>query len=78
VTWVGEVPVLAGGADDDPGGGAVVWWGTGDGDRLAGGPLGGPGDQHASGVATDGRTLVVVGAAPEGGAVGAADLPSGP
>lgn len=79
LVWIGEVPVLVGRGDDDPGGGATVWLaldGGGEWSRLVGGSLGGAGAQHAHGVATDGRTVVVVGTGPEGGAAWAAEWTS--
>jgi hypothetical protein len=72
LAWIGEVPILVGRGEDDPSGGATVWIAPDDSSewsRLAGGPLGGPGNQHAYGVATDGRTIVVAGTGPEGGAI---------
>lgn len=78
VAWLGDHPVVVGSGADDPGRGAVVWWGldgTGEWLRLAGDALGGPGSQRATGVASDGDTLVIVGSAPQGGAVWRAIVP---
>jgi hypothetical protein len=78
VTWLGDHPVVVGSGADDPGRGAVIWWGidgTSEWIRLAGDALGGPGGQQATGVASDGDTLVVVGSAPQGGAVWRASVP---
>lgn len=78
VLWLGDHPVVVGSGADDPGRGAVVWWGLDGTDewfRLAGDALGGPGYQQATGVASDGDTLVIVGSAPQGGAVWRAAVP---
>lgn len=81
VLWLGDHPVVVGSGADDPGRGAVVWWGldgtdeTVEWSRIAGDALGGPGHQQATDVASDGDTLVIVGSAPQGGAVWRAAVP---